>query len=1281
VKTSRPHVHGLSRISPIALALCAALSPSAGAGCAASNRVATAPTVGDLRSAGRDSNDAEVVGRWALAEELAPGGTAEQAAAARKRLDASSVKGPGVWANLARGVIDEAHGDPHSAAEGFVGALVEAAADPHEQAPLVAWFAARQLLTLRGSVSNLFAKHRAALDGLIDSPAHLGWRAVAELEDWRASEVYANAEQAPDAYDKDVVRRMGCAEGVRIAGPFGHGSATDPMRSFEAEKPGPWPPAWAPDPMRGSTPHVLSVSQTRCLAQADEQVQEGVFYVESFFATRGERELLVAVQGAVAVWIDGVRVLSRGPQEWGSWQRFGAHVLVEDGRHHVVARTMTPITSVRILNPDGTAAGVATDGDPSPPTTVVPPVVLADANPIEPIVRAARNGDSAFAVDPVVAALAAYAAHVDQMDDVAATLVMPLVDPENAAPLALEMASAFQSADPAFPEDARAPRARSLRARALAKDALLWRARLMALVDDAEQRGPAEAVEALRALVERVPAEPEVLEQLALLYGRLGWHGDRMRALSDLAQRFPDDVAALHGYLDALDEEGPAAEADRVAARIKKLDPDAEVDLDRALASHDYKAALAELDRLKTRRPDRKEMAARIADVLARSGDPSSAAAELEKALAKHPRDAQARFRVADLAYAKGDRGSLRRALAAALQAGAGTDELRAAIDVVEGATDLEPYRKDGRAIIREYQAWEKAGHHMDGTAARVLDYSAVWVHEDGSSEMLEHEIQKLQSQEAINAESETEPPSGLVLRLRVIKPDGRVLEPEPVAGKPTLTLPNLEVGDFIELEHVTPQPGDGAHGREYHGPLWFFREADKGYWQSEFIVVTPADRVLQVEAHGSVPPPQVKPLGTFVERRWRVDLSPPAELEPESPPITEFLPSVRIGWGVSLDSTLARFVDLAGDETPLDPRLRAKALEIVHGVPVTSTDEQARLVYRWVLEHVQETKETRETDGRRVVTGGSGSRQSAFRYLLRLLGIESELALVKDRLAPPPLGKMSEVEQFDALVLRVTTDKGVRWLTVRDKFAPFGYTPAELREEPAIVLVEGLPSETVHAPGAIDRMTYEGRADVHDDGSAALDLTMTFEGNRAIAWRNAFDQIPQAKVDDFVERELVAPSFDGGHVRELKVDSTALDRPLVMHLRVEVPQFVKAQGGGTWSVHPPFLPNLGQLATLPLRHTPILRRAAWHAEVRVHVTLPDAFKLPSAMPRGEERSGDAVIAVRDALGPHAIDFDRTVEVPAGRVQPGDDYAAWQKFVRAADALLSHDVMLDKAAR
>jgi tetratricopeptide (TPR) repeat protein len=1224
-----------------------------------------------LRTAGRASGDGELVGRWALSEVVAPGGNAEQAALARRRLDL--VPHDGMWASLARALIDDSHGSPQSAALSYIGALTASARSGEVQAPLVGWLAARRLLGLRGSVADLYATHRTTFDALLVRPGHIGWRAVAELEEWRAIELYDKAEKTSDAYDAEVQARAGCARDVRLAGPFGHGGAPDRLRSFPAELPAPWPPAWEPDPMRRSVPHVLSVKQTRCLAVADEQVQDGVFYSESFFTTHGDREVIIAVQGAVAVWVDDARVLSRDIVEWGAWQRFGAHVAVGDGRHRVVARVLAPAASVRLLNPDGTAAPLETDGDDRTPYSVEPPRVLSDPNPLDSIVRTAANG--AAYLSPLDATLAADAAHAEQMDDVASFLMEPLVAPQNAGTLALQMASAFTSGDPALPEDARASRARALRDRALSHDSGLWRARLMAILDDEEQHGLAEAVDPLRRLAAEVQSEPEILERLAQLYGRLGWRGDRLLTLADLAHRFPDDVSALHAYLEALDEDGPASKSDEVADRIKRLDPDSEVDLDRALARHAYREAISELERLGKRRPERKEIAVRIAEVLARSGDPGAAAQEIEKALAKQPLDARARFRLADGAYAKGDSGALRRALAAALQAGAGTDELRAAIDLLEGATDLEPYRMDGRAVIRDFEAWEKSGHHMDGTAARVLDYAAIWVHDDGSSEMLEHEIQKIQSQEAVNSESETAPPSGLALHLRVIKPDGRVLEPEPVTGKPTLTLPHLEVGDYVELEHITSQAGDGAKGRQFSSPHWFFREADKGYWRSEFIVVTPGDKDLEIEARDNVPPARVRQLGTFVERRWRVDLSPPAEVEPDSPPITEFLPSVRVGWGISLDATLAHLVDLAGDEAPLDPRLRAKALEIVKGVPERSTDERARGLYRWVVDNVQDGK---ETDGRRVVTGGSGSRQAAFRYMARLVGIDSQLALVKNRLATPPLGKLSEVEQYDALVMRFQTDRGVRWMTVRDKFAPYGYIPAELRNQPAIVLAPQMPRDIVNAQGTIDGVSYEGRAVVGSEGSADLDLSVTLSGNRAIAWRNALARVPQARLFDFVERELIAPSFDGGHVRDLNVDGAdAVDRPLVLRVRAEVPQLAKLVNARL-VVRPPFAPGLASLAALPERHTPLLRTTPWHTEVRLRVFLPASMTMPSDVPRGELRFGDALVAAKDVVSGHAIDFERIIDLPAARIQPGDDYAHWQAFVRDADQLLTHDVLVGK---
>jgi hypothetical protein len=204
-------------------------------GCSASApRAPALRPLADLRSDGHASADGEVVGRWALMEVLAPGGNAKEAALARARLE--TLPHGGMWASLARAVIDEAHGDPRSASEAFVATAAASAASGEPQAPLVGWFAVRHLMSLRGSVADLFARNRIAFDSLLARPGHLGWRAVADLEDWRAVEVHETAERTGDAYDDDVVKRMGCARDVRLAGPFGHGGAPGALASRVAAR-------------------------------------------------------------------------------------------------------------------------------------------------------------------------------------------------------------------------------------------------------------------------------------------------------------------------------------------------------------------------------------------------------------------------------------------------------------------------------------------------------------------------------------------------------------------------------------------------------------------------------------------------------------------------------------------------------------------------------------------------------------------------------------------------------------------------------------------------------------------------------------------------------------------------------------------------------------------------------------------------------------------------------------------------------------------------------------
>ena len=1246
------------------------------------------------RSAARGSGDAEVVGRWALAEMFSPGGDAKEGAVARQRL--ASLRGKGLYASLAAAINDETHGDPRQAAGGYIDALDAAKTSDERVAPLASWYAAHHLLMLRRSVAELYTANKARLDALLAAPGRIGWRAVAELVEWSTAEAFDKGEANGDAFDALVTERLGCARAMRIAGPFGHGSAPDRRRAFGPESPGPWPAAWPEDPMRDTLPHVLKVEQHRCFAASTEHVEDGVFYVETFFTAPFARDVLLAVQGSLAVWVDDVKVLDRDLRDWGIWQKFGVAVNVGPGRHRVVARVMGEGSSVRVLNLDGTPARLVTDDDDHAPYVLAPPAPLPDPNLLEPYVHAVAVHDGSGdpqpppppPLAPLEAALASFVAHVESLDDLATVLIGPTIAGEDAAALALEHAAQYAKGDLALPDEVRQHTEKDLRTRAVTKDGRLWFSRAWLVLAEAEQRGLVEGVEPMRKLAEDAPGEPEVLEGLAKLYARLGWSAERDAAFADLARRFPDDVNALRLYLGALDEDGPVAEADRIAARIKKLDADTEIDLDRALARHDWKAAVLELRRLGKRRPDRKEIAARIADVLARAGDPGAAAEQLTRALQKNPEDAAARFQLADQAYAKGDTAALRHALAEALQVGAKGQELRDAIDLLEGATDLEPYRKDGRAVIRAFEAWEKKGHAMAGTAARVLDFSAVWVHSDASSEMLEHEIVRIQSQEAIGEESEQRPPAGLVLHLRVIKKDGSILEPEAVAGKPTVSMPHLEVGDYVEIEHVIPAAGDGQRGRHYVGPRWLFREVNKGYWRSEFVMVTPKDKPLEIETRGKVPAIEVSEARSLVLRRWRADESPPAPEEPDSVDPVEFLPSVAVGWGISLDDTLAPLVDRVSEEAPLDPRLHARALEIVRGIPTSKTEERARRLYTEVLSVVQDGN---ETDGRRAFTGKSGSRQAAFRYLLRELGIPVDVAIVNNRLAPPPASKLSEVDGYDSLVDRIHTEQGVRWLTVGDRFADYGYLAPELRGQPAVVLVTGTPHETTPSASTSEGLGIRGSADLKEDGSATIDLTLSFGGKIGILLRNNLDRLADARLRDFVESGLLGRYVPGARLREVKVENKGdLSLPITLHMSAETSRLGQP-GAGEMRLKPLFPVHLSQFAALPERQTPRMlgtyARGDYrhddlrfdmdaHVDIDFEVRLPPALKLPATLPGLDLKDGDRIARVKDVVRGRSVVFRRRVDLPPGRVAPGADYARFQGFVQAADAGFEREIVL-----
>jgi cellulose synthase operon protein C len=1216
----------------------------------------------EIRKAGANSVDSGTLERWVVDEMLAPGGNPEGVKKARSRLE--SIHDNSMRAQVIRGLDDALHGRFRDAPEHFLKAAQAARLSLEPQADLVGWFAIHSAIDLRKHDPNLYGRWQDWVRLAIEEPLHLGWRARGELVDWWSHEAMSLGEAD---VEERASRLFGCTNQLTLAGPFGHGAGRDITKHFAAESFGPWPRRWQPESGIGTAPRVLDTERHGCLIEPKSFVPAGVFYAETYLDLPNSRDLIVAVQGATMMWIDDSVVMKRDPRDWGVWPHFGTRVRLRGGRHRLVARLGTSNTSLRILDSEGRPARVEISTDGARGHLVTPPELGPDPNVVDAFVR---QGNVVEPTDNLVRLLAADLLAIEGQYDVASVLLERLVaDTKRATGPALLSAARYAQNDPLFEPTQMRDLMHALHEAAAVKDPELWEPQLALALWTAEAKGPKDAIATMEALATHQPQVPGVLGALAQLYRKLGWGPQHMHSLQRLEQRFPDDPSALEAALTLHDGRGEWEISRRLVDKIVRLDADREIRLSRALDREDYATALAELARLGKQRPDRRLIAERISDVMIRMGNTRALWDKLRSILHKNPKNPEARLSLADANLASGQRNALWHAIIEGVQSGAPTDDLRDALDLLDGLTELEPFRLDGLKIIRDF---EQSGRELQGTAARILDYSALWIHADASARMLEHEVVRIQSAEAVREFSEYSPPNGIILHLRVVKKDGTTLEPEVVTGKSTVTMPHLELGDYVETEAIVTYEDDDQGGQSYLSPTWFFREEKLAYARSEYVVICPESRPLAIEQRGSLPEPIVEHRDGLVVRRWRVDDSPAAASEPFSPSNNETMPNIRLGWGATLDRQLRNLVDATTVLTPIDPRVVRIAKRIVAPLPPQRQLARAQRLYRWVLDNVEEGE---ETDGRRIIVGRRGNRWRGLIELCRALSIPIEYAVAHNRLKPPPAGPFDAALEYDEPVLRLEVDKQVVWLTVVDKYAPFGYLPAQVRGTQAYRLGTPQPKlENIPSGATRDGFDTDGTGELRSDGSAHLDLVQTFSGKLAIVLRNVLAQEPQAQLRSFVEGRLFGRALKGSRVVSFDfLQRDDLDQPLILKASVDVPAFAQVRGS-EMVLPPPFTPNLSQLVALATRTTPLVFSESSEQHVSLRLKLPKGATIRPFAAR-TIRQGDREVVLADHSDADTLVLDRSVRMPAGRVSI-EQYPAFARYIRDVSDALSSQITI-----
>src|SRR6202012_1904475 len=135
------------------------------------------------------------------------------------------------------------------------------------------------------------------------------------------------------------------------------------------------------------------------------------------------------------------------------------------------------------------------------------------------------------------------------------------------------------------------------------------------------------------------------------------------------------------------------------------------------------------------------------------------------------------------------------------------------------------------------------------------------------------------------------------VLVLRTIKADGTTREPEDIGEKESVSVPDLEPGDYVEYEWVEASAPPAAFPGGFIAERFYFSSYDAPLYESIYVVVAPSDMKLEVDRRGQdVPAPVTnKSNDGLAVTTYVTHLAPQLFAEPSSAPFAEYLPSVRV--------------------------------------------------------------------------------------------------------------------------------------------------------------------------------------------------------------------------------------------------------------------------------------------------------------------------------------------------------------------------------------------------
>ena len=1018
------------------------------------------------------------------------------------------------------------------------------------------------------------------------------------------------------------------------------------------------PAAWAPAQNRPSRPERSWKPETylcRLTLGRRDETRPGVHRIASVIEVpQGLRTAVLQVEAGdpFLVRLDGSVVARNDPAREPTGTMFEWELSAPPGRHRlelqVGASAGRPTLSVALLGLDGEGRAVPlrSSADLSVET---PPAFLGVIRELP--LPAPRDWAAAM---PLLDLLEARG-----RGEVAARMAEALADaPDAAAEPLLQLRAAFADLrDPmlAVPEARRRAAARFEALGPLAEDIVAVPAtRALWALQDGDLD---DAIDLLRAALERFPGDPQLLQSLQEAYSQRGWTEESRRVVEAIEAALPESCAVRRMRLLLAYDVGDAAEIDRALEEYLACKPAAFDRLDRRLAQEQWDEALAEVDRLEPVYDDPRAPDLARAMLRLRRGETTGLEALLRERLAEEPTNEQSVGMLAALLLREGRRDEAR-ALWLEFADRTGSAD---ALDQAAALDGRDPYAALFIPAVQAIASYEAHRGEQEAPATQILDHTVSRIRDDGTITMLTHTILKLSSQEAIERYGQSG--GGGNLLARTIAPDGSVTNALHIEEAGVGSFPNLTPGCYVETFSVRVEdPSPLLQGGTDHW-RFYFRSADETMARTEFVVISPADYPLEVSPRAEPPAEQREDLGPLRVRRWADRDVEPLRIEPYSVQSDAYVPSVRVARNLDWRRMLVGLADALyrADYLPLEAREFARTTCAGRDEPAC-----ARALYDWILDHIEsgDFGESLAATYQRK----SGSRSRLLVALLRANGFHPRLLLATSLDRDQTETTVAETARYYYPVVETAGT----FLTIEHDEAPFGFLPAEIRGMPAVPFDPlGDPFDTVRLPERPD--LQEGvLADLDlevdpDGGDVRVAGSLAVTGGLAADLRDGLLERSPADREGDLTGAFISPSFPGAEVESVSIEGLEdREAPLVIRFAAAADGTAVRRGGTL--LLPPILPQMLSrgYAPLPRVEHPALAFPPLRVEVRArfhapgwHVAVPAGLDVDADGVRFEQR-------IEDTDGGGTL--VRSLGIAAARLEP-DAYPPFAEAIRRAENL------------